>query len=89
MEEKIQSIIEQHEAYAAKENIRVNPDSQLVEALVRGMLMNEERHGDRYCPCRLVTGDPEKDRKNVCPCVYHKDEIARDGHCHCRLFLAK
>ncbi|MBI5956488.1 MAG: hypothetical protein HY871_05750 [Chloroflexi bacterium] len=27
------------------------------------------------------------DRRNICPCYWHKDEIAQDGHCRCHLFV--
>ena len=27
-------------------------------------------------------------KKIICPCVYHKDEIREQGHCHCLLFVA-
>ena len=35
------------------------------------------------------SGDKEKDRAIICPCIYHKDEIAKDGHCHCQLYYRK
>nr|WP_269850493.1 ferredoxin-thioredoxin reductase catalytic domain-containing protein [Methanosarcina horonobensis] len=28
-----------------------------------------------------------KIKKIVCPCIYHKDEIEKDGNCHCELFF--
>jgi ferredoxin-thioredoxin reductase catalytic chain len=59
----------------------------MIEALVRGLLMNEKGYGKRYCPCRRVTGDAEEDMKKVCPCIWHEDEIKRLGHCHCGLFV--
>ena len=46
-----------------------------------------EKFGKRYCPCRIVTGDEKEDRKIVCPCIYHKEEVERDGSCHCELFF--
>ena len=32
-------------------------------------------------------GDAEKDKKIICPCVYHIEEIDREGECHCQLFV--
>ena len=46
-----------------------------------------DKHGERYCPCRIRSGDTEKDRLIICPCAYHEDEIENEGHCHCNLFF--
>ncbi|MBN1896227.1 MAG: ferredoxin:thioredoxin reductase [Candidatus Aenigmarchaeota archaeon] len=73
--------------YAASQGFSLNPDNATVERICKGLLMNQSKHGARYCPCRLVTGKKEDDRKIICPCAYHKDEIAKDGHCHCNLFV--
>ena len=35
------------------------------------------------------SGDKEKDKAIICPCIYHEDEIAKDGHCHCQLYYRK
>jgi hypothetical protein len=34
---------------------------------------------DGHCPCR-----PED---VPCPCPSHREEISKDGHCHCNLFV--
>ncbi|MGR3220281.1 MAG: ferredoxin-thioredoxin reductase catalytic domain-containing protein [Candidatus Anammoxibacter sp.] len=52
------------------------------------MQPGKKKYGFDYCPCRIVTGDKEKDDKIICPCVYHEEEIKRDGKCHCDLFVA-
>jgi ferredoxin-thioredoxin reductase catalytic subunit len=36
-----------------------------------------------------VTGDVERDRKNICPCPQHHGDIARDGVCECGLFASR
>ena len=87
MEDKTEKMIEGHERYAKQSGIKLNPDKKIVRAICLGLLANEQKHGARYCPCRIVTGDKEEDRKIICPCVYHKDEIEKMGHCHCRLFV--
>ena len=87
MEENVRKIADGFGKYAKKSGFRLNPNEKVVEAIINGLLRNEGKHGARYCPCRLVSGNKEEDKKNVCPCVYHKDEIARDGHCHCNLFV--
>jgi ferredoxin-thioredoxin reductase catalytic subunit len=87
MDKEKAKIAEGYAKYAKSQGFRLNPDGRIVEAIIDGLLRNEKKHGVRYCPCRLVSGKKEEDKKNICPCIYHKDEIAKDGHCHCRLFV--
>ncbi|MCK4522175.1 MAG: ferredoxin:thioredoxin reductase [Nanoarchaeota archaeon] len=75
--------------YAEKNGFQLNPDKKIVETLINGLLKNEKKYGKRYCPCRRVTGNKEKDKKIICPCIYHKDEIKKSGHCLCLLFAKK
>lgn len=86
-DEKIKKIIGDYEKHAKRGSFSLNPDRKAVKALVRGLLFNEKRYGERYCPCRRISGDTEEDKKKICPCVWHEDEIKRLGHCHCRLFV--
>jgi len=72
--------------YAQKNGFQLNPDKEIIERIINGLLENEKKYGKKYCPCRRVTGNQETDLKNVCPCYYHKDEIEKDGHCFCGLF---
>lgn len=66
-----------------------NPDAEAVTDLIRAMVKKRKKTGEFHCPCRMVVGDPEKDKKIICPCDYHESELERDGHCHCRLFVKK
>jgi ferredoxin-thioredoxin reductase catalytic subunit len=75
------------EEHATKNGFSLNPDKKEVERVFKGLLLNEEKHGAKYCPCRRVTGNKEEDTAKICPCVWHKDEVAKDGHCLCRLFV--
>ena len=74
------------EEYARKNGWVLNPDNEILDRVIRGLARNEAKFGERYCPCRLRSGDKEKDRAIICPCIYHLDEIAKDGHCHCLLY---
>ena len=75
------------EDYAKSQGFKLNPNEQIVNAILDGLLKNEKEHGFRYCPCRIVTGNKEEDKKKICPCFWHKDEIKEMGHCHCNLFV--
>ncbi|KUK03914.1 MAG: ferredoxin-thioredoxin reductase catalytic chain [Methanosarcinales archaeon] len=74
-------------AYANKRGFLLQPDLEVLRTVIKGMTENRLRFGKPYCPCRLRTGNEEEDRKIVCPCVYHEEEIERDGQCHCMLYL--
>ncbi len=64
----------------------LNSDKKVLDTVIRGLARNEKKFGERYCPCRLRSGDKKKDRAIICPCIYHKDEITKDGHCHCQFY---
>lgn len=76
-------------AYAKKNKFVLNPNKKQLETVIRGLVRNKSRCGHQYCPCRIRSGDEEKDRAIECPCVYHKDEINQDGSCHCNLYFKK
>jgi len=75
--------------YAERGPYRLFPDEVVVRNVLAKMAMNLVEHGKAYCPCREVSGDPEPDRANVCPCRSHHGDIARDGYCECRLFVSQ
>lgn len=77
------------EAYAKEHNLRLNSDRAQLRNVLRGLVRNKARFGEQYCPCRIRSGDVEKDRDIICPCIYHKQEIEQEGHCHCNLFFDK
>ena len=85
--EQIEQMKNGYARYAESQGFRLNPDEKVVEAICNGLLANQKKHGARYCPCRMVTRNKEEDKKIICPCIYHKDEIKRGGHCHCNLFV--
>ncbi len=73
-------------AYAARKGYILNPDARALDIVIRGLARNCQKFGRAYCPCRLRSGDLEKDSEIVCPCIFHGEEVESEGHCHCRLF---
>lgn len=67
----------------------LNPDREFVFELLEGLLTNEGRYGYQACPCRLATGNIEKDRDLICPCDYRDDDLAEYGACYCALYVDK
>lgn len=90
MEEKTtreeQELKEKLQDYADSQNFKLNPNEKVLMGIIRGLLRNKQFKGDIYCPCRVVTGNKEEDKRIVCPCIYHKDEIKQMNHCKCTLF---
>jgi ferredoxin-thioredoxin reductase catalytic subunit len=84
MDEKVKKLIKEYKQHAEKNGFRLNPDKKVVEPLIKSLIKNEEKFGKKYCPCRKIHRD-----ETVCPCVYHKEEIKKHGHCHCFLFVDK
>ena len=87
MNNKIERLIKKSEDYAKKNGFRLNPDKKIMKVIIKGLIRNEEKFGDMYCPCRRVKGNLELDKKIICPCIYHKKEIKEQNHCHCFLFV--
>ena len=86
-EQDIASVIERYDNYAKSNGFRLNPDKKTVERVVKGLFENQKKYGKKYCPCRRVSGNEEEDAKKICPCAFHKEEIEKDGHCFCNLFV--
>ncbi len=63
----------------------LNPDLERALKVANGLARNFAEYGKYVCPCKQSHPlNPEKDV--VCPCPTLMEEIARDGHCHCRLY---
>lgn len=66
-----------------------NKDKARTLDLLKGLLTNKERYGYMSCPCRLASGDYEKDKDIICPCVYRAPDVEEYGSCYCNLYVSK
>ncbi len=66
-----------------------NKDKKKVFDLLEALLVNKERYGYMACPCRLASGDREKDRDIFCPCIYRNPDVEAYGSCYCNLYVSK
>ena len=66
-----------------------NQDKSLVYELLEALLQNKETYGYMACPCRLASGDREKDRDIFCPCDYREPDVAEYGSCYCGLYVSR
>ncbi|MBE0432609.1 ferredoxin:thioredoxin reductase [candidate division WOR-3 bacterium] len=73
---------------AGQQGHLLNPDEERIRKVVGLMTMNNNEFGKYYCPCKQNHPlDPAKDV--LCPCPGMEEEIAKDGHCFCKLFYQK
>ena len=66
-----------------------NRDMARTMELMEALLVNKERYGYMCCPCRLSSGDREKDRDIICPCVYREPDMAQYGSRYCNLYVSQ
>ncbi len=66
-----------------------NNDYKMVRELLSSLLTNKERYGYSSCPCRLASGNYDKDKDIICPCQYSKLDIEEYGSCYCGLYVSK
>ncbi len=65
-----------------------NKDQETAFDLLKGLLINKGRYGYMSCPCRLASGDYEKDKDIICPCAYRKPDVEEYGSCYCYLYVS-
>lgn len=66
-----------------------NKDIDWVLSILRDLLVNKERYGYTSCPCRLASGNREKDRDIMCPCFYRPEDVKEYGSCYCNLYVSQ
>ena len=74
--------------YAQSQGLELNCDRTFTLQIIEGLLKNEERYGYRSCPCRLASGNKDKDKDIICPCVYRDADISEYGSCYCSLYVS-
>jgi len=86
---RFDEILEWAKAYSnSMPYLKLNSDEDLVRRLIYGLVKREEKFGKPYCPCRILSGKQKEDEKKICPCVWHINEIKKQGKCHCGLFVS-
>lgn len=86
--EKVDALYEQLDREAEAAGYHLNPDREFTWELVKGLLINEQRYGYWACPCRLATGDKQKDLDIICPCDYRDPDLLDWGACYCALYVS-
>ena len=88
IEDALEEVRRRAERYAKRSGLRLQSDRAQLDYVLHGLARNLLQYGRPYCPCRVVTGDPDADRQNICPCRTHRGEIEQSGQCECGLYVA-
>ncbi len=87
--DKVQPLYERLKREAEHSGYFLNPDTEFVMNLMKGLLINESRYGYMACPCRLASGDKKEDLDIVCPCDYRDQDLNEYGACYCALYVSE
>ncbi len=88
-DEEIDKVYKRLHEEAEAGGYHLNPDEEFTRDLIRGLLVNEKRYGYWGCPCRLSSGDKQKDLDIICPCYYRDPDLNDYGQCYCALYVTK
>jgi ferredoxin-thioredoxin reductase catalytic subunit len=88
-DENIDKVYKRLDKYAESHGYHLNPDIEFTKGLIKGLLFNQKRYGYWACPCRLASGEREKDEDIICPCVYRDPDVEEFGACYCALYVSK
>ncbi len=66
----------------------LNNDLFFSKELIKSLLINQKRYGYESCPCRLASGEKEKDIDIICPCDYRDADLNDYGACYCALYVS-
>ena len=76
-------------AEAEKTGYILNPDEEILEGIIEGLSVNEERLGYWSCPCRVASGNRVDDIDIICPCEYRDADLEEFGRCYCALYVTQ
>jgi ferredoxin-thioredoxin reductase catalytic chain len=86
-DKEVEKLYEKLNTDAESGGYHLNPDIDFTKKLVKGLLINKKRYGYQACPCRLASGEKEKDLDIICPCDYRDPDLDEYGTCYCALYV--
>jgi len=72
-----------------KKGYYFNQNKEQTFELLRGLLTNKDRYGYMACPCRLASGERDKDKDIFCHCDYREPDVREFGSCYCGLYVSE
>jgi len=86
---KAEELYERLKKFQEPKGFFFSRDKERVSDLMEALILNKERYGYMCCPCRLSSGDREKDKDIICPCVYREPDVREYGSCYCNLYVSR
>jgi ferredoxin-thioredoxin reductase catalytic subunit len=96
---ELPKLLERLRTFAEANNLVRHPNTSQFKSIVYKLLVNLDRYGRPYCPCRPLTQsqrlgatrevDHELNKDKECPCVHAAREARERGHCLCGLLWSK
>jgi len=89
---ELDALITRLKAFADQHGFKRNPNNRAFTRLIYRLLLNIDKYGCPYCPCRpiKVAGTTQEtyelNKDKVCPCIYATTDVKSRGRCHCGLF---
>ena len=83
----IEQIKKSAEINAKRNGYYLNPDPEMLNSILEGLIQNETKYNYPSCPCRLASGKIEFDRDIICPCDYRDLDVIEFGSCYCALYV--
>jgi ferredoxin-thioredoxin reductase catalytic chain len=87
-QEETTKLYERLKKDAEANGYHLNPDAVFARDLAESLLVNEKRYGYWNCPCRLSSGDKQKDLDIICPCDYRDPDLTEFDACYCALYVS-
>ncbi len=87
--EEAEDYYEQIKEETESAGYNLNPDKDFCKELLASIIINKRRYGYGACPCRLASGDKDKDMDIICPCDYRDADITEHGACYCGLYVSE
>jgi ferredoxin-thioredoxin reductase catalytic chain len=87
MTEETEKLYQELKKTADEDGYILQPDKEILEDLLFGLIENEKRYGYRSCPCRLASGTLSDDTDIICPCDYRDPDLEDYGCCYCTLYV--
>jgi ferredoxin-thioredoxin reductase catalytic subunit len=85
----IEDIKREVTAEAEKTGYILNPDQEILDGIIEGLAINEDRLGYWSCPCRIASGNRLADFDIICPCEYRDPDLEEYGRCYCALYVTQ
>ncbi len=89
---ELENLISKLKSFADQHGFKRNPNEILFKRIIYKLLLNIDKYGYPYCPCRQLQVAPTThemfnlNKDKICPCIYAVTDVKTHGKCLCGLF---